>query len=76
MAYEISEGAAAAALLLSNTELNKLKTTSESDYNYLITAMGLIYDNLDNVVMSDPEMRQYKAWFDVTRLDEEIAGKN
>jgi hypothetical protein len=76
MAYEISEGAAAAALLLPNVELNKLKGTSEAEYNYLETAMGLIYDNLDNVVMSDPERRQYKAWFDVTRLDEEIANKN
>ena len=76
MVYEISEGAAAAALLLPNVELNKLKGTSEAEYNYLETAMGLIYDNLDNVVMSDPERRQYKAWFDVTRLDEEIANKN
>ena len=63
MAYEISEGAAAAALLLSTTELEKLKGKTEADYNYLPTAMGLIYDNLTNVVMSPAELKQYQAWF-------------
>ena len=64
MAYEISEGAAAAALLLSTTELEKLKGKTEADYNYLPTAMGLIYDNLTNVVMSPAELKQYQAWLD------------
>ena len=64
MAYEISEGAAAAALLLSTTELDKLKGKTEADYNYLPTAMGLIYDNLTNVVMSPAELKQYQAWLD------------
>ena len=34
--------------------------------------MGLIYDNLDNVVMSDNELKQYKEWFDPTNAMEDI----
>ena len=64
MAYEISEGAAAAALLLPTSELDKLEGATEFAYNYLPTAMGLIYDNLINVVMSSAELKQYQAWFD------------
>ena len=65
MAYEISEGAAAAALLLPNSELDsKLTGTTEADYNYLPTAMGKIYNNLKNVVMSPAELTQYQAWLD------------
>ena len=72
MAYEISEGAAAAALLLPTLELDKLEGATEFAYNYLPTAMGLIYDNLDNVVMSDNELKQYKEWFDPTNAMEDI----
>ena len=72
MAYEISEGAAAAALLLPTSELDKLEGATEFAYNYLPTAMGLIYDNLDNVVMSDNELKQYKEWFDPTNAMEDI----
>ena len=73
MAYEISEGAAAAAVLLKSTELKIEKVNS---IDKLITAMGVLHKNLDNVVMSDSERIQYKAWFNVDDLDKEIANKN
>ena len=73
MAYEISEGAAAAAVLLKSTELEIEKVNS---IDKLITAMGVLHKNLDNVVMSDSERIQYKAWFNVDDLDKEIANKN
>ena len=73
MAYEISEGAAAAAVLLKSTELGIDKVNS---IDKLITAMGVLHKNLDNVVMSDSERIQYKAWFNVDDLDKEIANKN
>ena len=73
MAYEISEGAAAAAVLLKSSELKIEKVNS---IDKLITAMGVLHKNLDNVVMSDSERIQYKAWFNVDDLDKEIANKN
>jgi hypothetical protein len=73
MAYEISEGAAAAAVLLKSNQLGIEKVNS---IDKLITAMGVLHKNLDNVVMSDSERIQYKAWFDVNTLDKEIANKN
>ena len=74
MAYEISEGAAAAAVLLRSTELGIDKVNS---IDKLITAMGVLHKNLDNVVFtSDIERKQYKDWFDVNTLDKEIANKN
>ena len=74
MAYEISEGAAAAALLLKPTELGIDKVNS---IDKLKTAMRVLHKSLDNVVFtSDTERDQYKAWFNVDDLDTEIANKN
>ena len=74
MAYEISEGAAAAAVLLKSNQLGIDKVNS---IDKLITAMEVLYNSLDNVVFtSDAERDQYKAWFNVDDLDKEIANKN
>ena len=61
MAYEISEGAAAAALLLSTTELEKLKTDNLLEYAEIIH--GLVKDKT-KIKMSGPERVQYTKWFD------------
>ena len=66
MAYEISEGAAAAAMFLSDAEY---KACAGSGYEgvsgekAVIKVMEKLYDNLDNVVMSPEEMKQYQGWF-------------
>ena len=61
MAYEISEGAAAAALLLSNTELKELNTGNLMDYAAKIH--GLVKDGT-SIKMSGPERVKYTEWFD------------
>ena len=61
MGYEISEGAAAAALLMSNVELEKLKTDNLLEYAEIIH--GLVKDKT-KIKMSGPERVQYTKWFD------------
>ena len=60
MAYEISEGAAAAAMFLSQSDYAKLNKGTEAA---AVEVMGLIHKNLDNVKMSGEEKIQYKGWF-------------
>ena len=72
MAYEISEGAAAAAMFLSDTEYKACET---GDEEAVIKVMGKIHANLDNVEMSGGEEVKYKAWFDTTELDTVISNK-
>lgn len=73
MAIEISEGAAAAAMLLSTTQLKKLNTkTLES----ALTTIHNIIKDPDKINMSNLERDQYSAWFDPTTLDKIISKKN
>ena len=70
MAYEISEGAAAAAMFLSQSDYAKLNKGTEAA---VVEVMGLIYKNLDNVIMSAEERIQYKGWFNPNK---ETKGKH
>ena len=73
MAYEISEGAAAAALLLSTNELNKLNTKN------LIPAMRKIYNIIKHpskIKMSAPEREAYSAWFNPDTITQTILKAN
>ena len=71
MAYEISEGAAAAAMFLGDAEYKACAgsaysvngTTYQSGEEAVTKVMEKLYDNLDNVVMSTEEMTQYQGWF-------------
>jgi hypothetical protein len=81
MAYEISEGAAAAAMFLGDAEYKACTgsayvdggTTYQSGEEAVIKVMEKLYDNLKNVVMSDEEMKQYQGWFNPNT---ETQGKN
>ena len=70
MAYEISEGAAAAAMFLKDSDYKKLNGGTEAA---AVEVMGLIYKNLDNVIMSGEERIQYKGWFNPNK---ETKGKH
>ena len=72
MAYEISEGAAAAAMFLSQADYRELNKGTEAA---VVTAMGKIHANLANVEMSQGERTQYKNWFDPKTLNKTIANK-
>ena len=63
MAYEISEGAAAGALFLSDTTLNSMKVGQDDEY--VKSVMAQIHTNLKSgkVVMGNSAAR-YLAWFD------------
>ena len=71
MGYEISEGAAAAAMFLGDKEYKACAgsaysvngTTYQSGEEAVTKVMEKLYDNLDNVVMSTEEMTQYQGWF-------------
>jgi hypothetical protein len=67
MAYEISEGSAAAALLLSNTELKELNTDNLMAYAAKIH--GLVKDG-NSIKMSGPERVQYTKWFDPANIND------
>ena len=72
MAYEISEGAAAAAMFLTQTDYRELNKGTEAA---VVNVMGKIHANLANVQMSQGERIQYKAWFNPKTLNKTIANK-
>jgi hypothetical protein len=67
MAYEISEGSAAAALLFSNTELNGLNDNNLLDYAAKIH--DLVKDT-SKIKMSGPERVAYTNFFDPAKIDD------
>ena len=67
MAYEISEGSAAAALLLSKVELDNLKTDNLMAYAAKIHS--LVKDG-NSIKMSGPERVQYTKWFDPANIND------
>jgi hypothetical protein len=68
MAYEISEGAAAGALFLSDTILNSMKIGKNDEY--VKSVMAQIHTNLKSgkVEMGSSTSR-YLTWFDPNRVD-------
>jgi len=73
MAIEISEGAAAAAMLLTRNELTKLNDKT------LISALTKIHKIIKDpkkINMSPLERTQYSDWFDPSTLDKTIAKAN
>ena len=73
MAIEISEGAAAAAMLLTRNELTKLydKTLISA-----VTKIHKIIKDPKKINMSPLERTQYSDWFDPSTLDKTIAKAN
>jgi len=67
MAYEISEGAAAAALLFSNTELQNLKDSNLKNY---ATKIYDIVRDTSKLKMSGPERVAYTNFFDPKKIDD------
>ena len=72
MAYEISEGAAAAAMFLSQSDYNKLNKGTEAA---VVDVMGKMHANLKNVEMSQNERMHYEKWFNPTTLSKTFANK-
>ena len=66
MAYEISEGSAAAALLLSNTVLANLNNDNLMEYAKKIYD---IVSDTSKIVMSPAERIAYKNWFDPDKIN-------
>ena len=71
MAYEISEGAAAAAMFLSQADYRELNKGTEAA---VVNVMGKIHANLKNVEMSSSKT-QYEKWFNPANLNTTIANK-
>jgi len=67
MAYEISEGSAAAALLFSNTELNNLSNDNLMNY---ATKIHNIVKHPSKIKMSGPERIAYTNYFDPAKIDD------
>ena len=77
MAYEISEGAAAAAIFLEDAEYGACegkKYEGVEGEAAIIKVMGKLYDNLKNVEMSSSKT-QYEKWFNPANLNTTIANK-
>jgi hypothetical protein len=73
MAYEISEGAAAAAMFVSENELRGLNK------NNIMIAMKTVYDNIKSntkVIMSNEERTDYEKWFNPDLVDKKYKRKN
>ena len=72
MAYEISEGSAAAALFIPENEL-AAGLNSEN----IVEALGKIHEIIisNKIVMSENERTQYEIWFNPNKLDEEFKKK-
>jgi hypothetical protein len=74
MAFEISEGAAAAALLLSKRDLE-----SNINSTNILSIMQKIYNFIidpNAINMSNAERRQYSAWFDPRTIEDSVDGKS
>ena len=67
MAYEISEGAAAAALLFSNTELKDL---NDSNLKVYATKIYDTFKDTTKLNMSGPERVAYMNYFDPAKIDD------
>ena len=67
MAYEISEGSAAAALLFSNTELDNLNDNNLMDYAKKIHD---IVKHPSKIKMSGPERVAYDNYFDYNKIND------
>jgi hypothetical protein len=68
MAYEISEGAAAAALFIPENELNETLTSANIEAA-LKKIYNIISDN-QKIHMSKAERTEYMTWFNPSKLDE------
>ena len=73
MAYEISEGAAAGALFLSDTMLNSMKVGV--DQEKIMPVMTQIHKNLKKVEMGNSASR-YLTWFDPKRVEKKEFDKD
>ena len=72
MAYEISEGAAAAAMFLSQSDYSELNKGTEAA---VVNVMKKMHANLKNVEMSQNERMHYEKWFNPTTLSTTFANK-
>ena len=74
MAYEISEGAAAGALFLSEPMLNTMKVIG-ADKKAIMSVMTQIHKNLKKVEMGNSASR-YLTWFDPKRVEKKEFDKD